>query len=182
MFSRKAAIAKFHLAKASSGLYFFVIKHDFELRPLISIGPLSFGMTASQVDSVLGAPKNVSKVRHISGEARTYELLQVGMNASGKLDHVGIGIRFPGRIMVAGIDVLHDHDALERLIQLDGNPYEWVGFIMLLKLGMSLAGFHASDDAGKAVNFFPTGRYDSFLDKLQPFKCTQKQPQRNVEA
>lgn len=143
---------------------------NFELIPHKSIGPLHFGMTAAEVDSVLGKPVRISRVRHIQGESRTYEHVQVGLNADGKLNHIGIDYHFPGKVICAEIDLFQDADALSQLCRLDGDPFVWVGFVMLLNLGVSLAGFHTADDTGKAANFFPAGRYDEFKTDFQPFK------------
>ncbi|EIJ45150.1 hypothetical protein GWL_45900 [Herbaspirillum sp. GW103] len=55
------------------------------------------------------------------------------------------------------------------MVNLDGNPYESVGFIVLLNLGITLTGFHDDDIYQRAVTVFTRGRWDDLLQKLKPF-------------
>lgn len=143
---------------------------NFEFIPHISVGPLIFGMTADNLDAILGTPTRVSKLRHMLGESRTYGCIQTGLDEHGKLNHVGLRQDFSGSVFYDGIDMLRGPHVLESLISLDKQPYLWVGSVMLMNLGLSLTGFHEKDDAGKAINFFPQGRYDKFVEKFQPYK------------
>ncbi|NHZ93646.1 hypothetical protein F2P45_32300 [Massilia sp. CCM 8733] len=56
------------------------------------------------------------------------------------------------------------------MIELDGAPYELLGFIILLNLGITMTGFHDDDEEDKAVTVFARGRWDEKLKKMNRFE------------
>jgi hypothetical protein len=75
-----------------------------------------------------------------------------------------------GALIFEDIDVLRDSDALKFLTKRDGDPYLWVGFVMLLKLGLRLGGYHEKADEGRTISLFERGRYDGKNTRFTPFK------------
>jgi len=57
----------------------------------------------------------------------------------------------------------------EKLILKDGSPYEYVGFIIMLQLGMTLTGFHDADESQKAVTVFSPGRWDQLKPQFRSY-------------
>jgi hypothetical protein len=54
---------------------------------------------------------------------------------------------------------LEDHDLMEVL-----------GFVLSLKLGISISGFHDEDESQKAIHAFRYGDWDMFRSRMQSFK------------
>jgi hypothetical protein len=52
----------------------------------------------------------------------------------------------------------------------DPHPFEWVGFIIFLEIGIALTGYHDGDTAQRAMTIFPQGRWDAYRDQFSPFQ------------
>jgi hypothetical protein len=149
------------------------MEHPLEIRSYVGVGPLRFGMSQTEVESISGAPKRVKKgflgepteYRRDSGLIATYD------QSSGRLVELGFSkniaeLSFDGRQVFCELPA----EILKYLLGKDGVPYEFVGFLVLLKLGMTLTGFHDNAIEQMAVTVFSRGRWDSQLPKLQPFR------------
>jgi hypothetical protein len=51
----------------------------------------------------------------------------------------------------------------------DSELKEEHGFVVSLKLGLAVAGFHGADDSQKSVHAFRYGDWDMFLGGMKPF-------------
>lgn len=51
----------------------------------------------------------------------------------------------------------------------DSDLKEVHGFVVSLRLGLAVAGFHDSDDSQKSVHAFRYGDWDMFLGQMKPF-------------
>lgn len=47
------------------------------------------------------------------------------------------------------------------------------GFVISLRLGVALSGFHDGDESQKAIHFFRRGDWDMFLPKMRPFHISE---------
>ena len=56
-----------------------------------------------------------------------------------------------------------------RRLRIDGNPKEFVGFIVLLTLGIAFTGFHDGEVSQIAVSLFAKGGYDELKPKMKDF-------------
>lgn len=138
----------------------------FNLDPYTSVGPLRFDMSEDAVVSTVGRPLGVEKTSLGEVEYRYSGMSTRFSSTDGRLTEVAF---LPeAELMVDDIDVFRDRRALEMLILKDGRPYEYVGFLIMLRLGMTLTGFHDADESQKAATVFSRGRWD----QLKPqFTC-----------
>jgi hypothetical protein len=83
---------------------------------------------------------------------------------------VEVGILPEIQTTIRGIDAFSDPGALPKLCQIDGDPKEVLGFIVLLNLGIMMTGFHDRDEAQKAVTAFARGRWDILKSEMKPFQ------------
>ena len=138
----------------------------FEIIPYEGALPVRFGASQDEVVKLLGEPEIRSK--NFRGEPFFYlDLINIGFAINGGVMHVGF---LPGCIVeVRGIDPFAP-SSFERLLDIDGEPMEVVGIIVLLNLGITLTGFHDDDEAQKAVTAFARGEFDELQSEMQPFR------------
>ncbi|NQE49758.1 hypothetical protein [Herbaspirillum rubrisubalbicans] len=145
---------------------------QFDIQPYSGVGDLRFGMNHVMVEELLGTA--TTKEEGFSGETTEYRrdnglLTTYGLNKD-ELVEVGFS-RNILELEFDGSRIFTDppKEVLRKLVNLDGNPYESVGFIVLLNLGVTLTGFHDDDIYQRAVTVFARGRWDDLLQKLKPF-------------
>lgn len=144
----------------------------FYIQPYIGVGALHFGMEKSEVESLVGPP--IISDTGFLGEATEYrrgnELLTTYDQKNHTLVEIGIGRRIV-ELEYEGMEIftMPPLEVLRKLIELDGSPFECVGFIVLLELGMTLTGFHDGDIDQKAVTVFERGRWSDLIPDLKPF-------------
>lgn len=135
------------------------------IAPYEAVGPLHFGMSQDEVVASIGSPNRHSKNR-TGNPVLWYNGLNVTIE-NGGLVEVGFGPE--EAVAVLGVSPFSDSDALARLCELDGNPQEVLGFIVLQKVGITLTGFHDNNESQKAVTAFSRGRWDALRSKMTPF-------------
>lgn len=140
-------------------------KH-YKIVPYEGAIPVRFGDSQDKIVALLGEPRVRSK--SFRGEPiLDYDLVNIGFASTGGAIHVGF---LPGSsVTICGIDPFAP-SAFDKLIELDGEPMEVFGTIVLLRLGITLSGFHDGDESQKAVTAFVRGEYDSMQPKMQPFR------------
>lgn len=74
-------------------------------------------------------------------------------------------------VSLCGIDVFGDAAAFKNLCVLDGNAKEFMGFIILFRLGVTMTGFHDGDKAQQAITAFEKGRWDQVLGEMQEYRA-----------
>jgi hypothetical protein len=140
-------------------------------QPYVGAGPILFGMSPEAAEHVLGQPLSKSSDSFgPPGEQIRFKDALLAFDTDGRLFQVGFDSEFSGTLLYEGIDILRDPRAMDFLIERDGNPYIWVGFIMLLKLGLRLGGYHEMADEGRTISMFARGRYDTKVARFQPLK------------
>ena len=157
------------------------MEQHFEIAPYEGAGPIKFRSSRQDVEGVLGPSESFYRTDYPPrmGLSPVYEARydSSNINLAYDLDHTLNYIcfsqhrtPFPGTVSFRGINIFADNDAFERLLAQDSEPFEWVGFIILMNLGMRLSGFHASSDSGLSVSLFERGRYDLKLQKFIPYR------------
>ena len=151
----------------------------FEILLHVGVGPLRFGMTPAEVAAQLGPPKisrrnMLKKLSESRGRIATmYE------KDTDRLTEVGFS-RFVENLTYRGMNIFKDPDqaVLKKLGNEDGKPYQVLGFIVLLNLGITLTGFHDENEDQKACTVFSKGIWGIEKDELKPFKLsgTEKTP------
>lgn len=143
----------------------------FILLPYVGAGPIKLGMTPEEVTEVLGEHSRMSLAFN-GDHSLTYDklALDIGISkATGVVTHIGFSS--VADVWFDEIDVMHDKSALPRLAKLDGAPCEYVGFVMLLNLGIMLGGFSASNEMyQRTVAMFSRGRYDDRRHKFHALR------------
>lgn len=76
----------------------------------------------------------------------------------------------PGcRVILEGVSIFECADPLEHLVQLDPEPFTSFGFVVFLKIGVTLTGFHDQDTSQRALCLFTRERWKLGRDDLVPF-------------
>ncbi|MFC1783306.1 hypothetical protein ACFL02_06935, partial [Planctomycetota bacterium] len=141
----------------------------YKIIPYTCAGPISFGMTKKEVRLAVGKPLRVSKT-YFGIKTFIYEELNVGFSkSSGLVNH--LGFNESSDIYIGRINVFKEPNAFKKLLSIDGDPYEHVGFIVLLNLGISLTGFHNKDD--KTIAAFAKGENDDIMQKGKPLNLSR---------
>lgn len=136
-----------------------------EIESFKSAADISFGISQEEVIEILGNPTanfiNYQQDREMYYDGKFITL------ANNKV--VEIGFMPTCRVFFRGVDVFSDENAFTKICQIDGNPQESVGIIVLLNVGLSMSGFHDGDEAQKGISAFSTGRWDIVKPELKPF-------------
>ena len=147
------------------------VKTDFELKPYVGAGDITFGMTPNNVELLIGKPEDIS-VNHLKQRVEFRSFMNVGYSEDEKqsLVHVGFGRQMEGvRFKDIFIFIENDKVVLQKLINEDRQPFFYLGFVVFLNLGIALTGFHDNDISQKAVTQFVRGAWDKRIPKLKPF-------------
>lgn len=142
-----------------------------DIKPYLGVGDVRFGMKPDEVAKFLGPPDRIRtstmlkervELRSQNGLQATFSRTDIGLIEIGFSPNI-LDLRFKD------IKVFEDvySEVLRRLISEDGNPVEYLGTVVLLNLGISLA---KDDDEDKTLSVFAKGRWDSMKEKLKPFE------------
>ena len=142
---------------------------NFDIISYYGAAPILFGMSEHEVASVAGDPMTRSKNRK-SEKNYLYDGWSLRYSV-GEERVVEVGFTPRATVSFSNFDIFRTPDAFYRLIEHDGNPVEVLGFIVLLKLGITLTGFHDGDESQKAVTAFARGRWDNFEDRFKPYSA-----------
>jgi hypothetical protein len=143
---------------------------NLEIVPHSGAEPFQFGVPEALVEAHLGPPKFRSKRPFPPGTVELeYPGLAFAFDSNGRLAQIGFDKHFEGKLSLNGVDLFEDADALRKLLELDGDSHLWVGFVMLMGLGVRLGGFHEAADEGRTVSVFERGRYDAKRPRFTAF-------------
>lgn len=144
----------------------------FEILPYIGAGRVRFGMSSQEIEKIYGVADS-STMNHLKQrvEFRSHMNVGYGTELSEGVIHVGFGRQMEG-VEYKGLNIFSDDSevVLDTLIQEDGDPYIYLGFIVLFKIGITMMGFHDDDISQKAITLFPQGAWDKRRAKLKPFR------------
>lgn len=150
-------------------------KEPFELLPYAGAGKIRFGMTPKEVETIYGVADSTSS-NHLKQRVEFRSSMNVAYSsgATEGVSHIGFGRQMQD-VRFKDVNLFFNNDdlALKRMILEDGSPQIYLGFIVLLKLGITLTGFHDNDVAQKAVALFPPGAWDKRIAKLKPFSLQE---------
>ena len=133
---------------------------SFEIKPYVSVGPFCFGMTEAEVLALGQIPR--AKSKNSRGEANwLYDGYSVRFGkADGRLCDVGFSRLCD--VTIKGIPLFADRQALQKVLDLDSDVYEFYGFLVFFGLGITLGGFHDENESEKGGTAFTRGHWDSF--------------------
>jgi len=135
------------------------------ITPYDAIGPVHFGMNEIEVRGLFGNPEAVTKDKRGNTVLR-YEDKIATIAAEGLVE---VGFLPDASISVFGINPFSDPEAFEKLCELDGDPKEVLGFIILLNLGLTMTGFHDGDESQKAITVFSRDRWDVLKSEMKSY-------------
>lgn len=136
------------------------------IEPYVSAGSFKFGASYDEIVAELGQPRSTEKDR--SGETIVrYDGFGATISSSGVVE---VYFLPDADVSLLGIDVFGDPAAFKSLCALDGDPKETLGFIVLLKLGITMTGFHDGDVSQLAITAFEKGRWDQVLGTMTDYR------------
>ncbi len=135
------------------------------IEPYASAGSFRFGATYEDVVSDFGAPRSQEKSR-LGETIVRYDGCGATISSHGLVEAYFLP---EADVSILGIDVFKEPKAFQELCALDGNPKEFMGFIVLLRLGVTMTGFHDGYEAQKAITAFEKGRWDRLASELQDY-------------
>jgi len=146
--------------------------NDFDINPYIGVGKLKFGMTQDEVARILGKPHDLET--DSEGEVREFRKENGLQTAYSEIDRRLVEIGFSSNIETLTFNntALFSNkplDVFRFLLAADKQPYELLGFVVLLNLGITITGFHDEETEERAVTAFARGRWDSIKERLKPF-------------
>lgn len=139
------------------------------IEPYLSVGLLHFGMSQSEVIAAVGSPKRIAQ-NNKGNLVLWYEGLNATIENHGLVE---VGFEPEEEVSIFDIRPFSELDGFSRLCELDGDPQEVWGFIVLEKLGITLTGFHDDDEAQRAITAFIRGRWNVLQSKMKPFSTRQ---------
>jgi len=146
----------------------------YEIEPYVGALPLRFGMPPDTVREIAGAtrfskkkPGSLREI-YVGGAACTFEgapdrlaLVEVGFAKD-----IGPALVYRGTALFEG----PRRAVLRRLIGDDAEVKEIAGFLVFLKLGIAMIGFHDGHEEDLAVTVFERGRWDAEILKMKAYK------------
>jgi len=141
---------------------------EFSIHPYEGASPITFEMTAAAVEALLGPP-DVVRLNELGERDELRGKISVRYSS---VDNKVVEIAFvPGvAVSLHGCSLFEAQDLVDFLLNLDPYPLEFVGFLIFLRLGITVTGFHDQDEAQKAITVFREGRWDEFRREAQVFK------------
>lgn len=139
-----------------------------EVNSYQSINGIDFDSKQASVISLFGAPdrRSVNREKEVEFHFRDF-ILRFDANSEGLRECTLL----PGcDAKVNGCLVDWLGGFLNWLASEDGDLKEVYGFVLSLKLGVAVTGFHDGDDSQKAIHAFRYGDWDMFLSEMKPFR------------
>jgi hypothetical protein len=135
------------------------------VKPYDSIGSIRLGMSTNELVALLGQPKKIIKNHR---QELDYQYVGYSIRVSPDEEKVvEVGVRPEISVELMGIKIFEDPNALEKLVEKDGQPYEFVGFLIFTNLGITVSGFHDKDESQKAITVFQKGRWDHLQSQFK---------------
>jgi hypothetical protein len=147
------------------------ISSELLIKPFQGVNSIKFGMSPEEVANILGASDTVSE-NHLKQriEFRSFANFAYSSEEPRILCHIGFG-RQMSRVIFDNINFFEDdsNSVLRRLIIKDSAPMLYLGFLVFIKLGISLTGFHDQDISQKALSLFEEGAWDKRSSRMKEF-------------
>ncbi|PHS00954.1 MAG: hypothetical protein COA78_23225 [Blastopirellula sp.] len=140
---------------------------EFTLVPYVGARPVTFEMTAADVEEILGPAEAVNMNDLGERDERRGPMNVRYSQDDGKV--VEIGFDPTAGLLFHGSNLCNESSLVEFLLQFDPQPFEWVGFLIFLELGITATGFHDEDESQKAITVFRKGRWDEFRDEFNAY-------------
>jgi hypothetical protein len=151
----------------------------FTLEPYVGATPVRFGMTASEVKQVLGPPSQVSS-NYLGEQEESRDGVKIRYS---KEDQTVVELSFlpTVNLIFDSKNLFQQTDPIRIIVGFDPDPYEWVGFVIFLALGVTITGYHDSDLAQRSITVFSRGRWDAYRTQFAKFSISNS-PSANLQG
>jgi hypothetical protein len=139
----------------------------FNIKPLLSVGPVRFGLEPSEVEGLLGPAVSATKNRDGEREERRDGITVRYGAESGKVAEVAFGPEVV--VTIDGLSILEADDPVRELAARSRDVVECLGFIVFLDLGLTLTGYHDDAPEQRALTAFAPGHWDSMRSHFVRF-------------
>lgn len=135
----------------------------FDLISYLGASPLRFGMSPMQVTSLVGPPMLVRTTRSGRRDERREVLAVFYRPEADVVDE--IEFFEDAKVFFGDLDVFEDQArSWKELLLADGEPFESLGTIVLLNLGIT---FSVPGADNKTITIFEKGKWNPFMSKLK---------------
>jgi hypothetical protein len=131
------------------------------------IHPLILGMEREQITRIMSEEPTTSASRLPNEDVLRYGDARVVMRDGRAVE---VSLVPPARVLFQGKALFDDRSVWRELVAADGDAREVLGFVVLPRLGLTLTGFHDSDDGQRSVSAFAPGRWERFEAEMKPFQ------------
>lgn len=138
----------------------------YDINPYKSVGNFSFGDNIDRVKAILGPPDS-TRMHRDDEVTLHYNYIQLTFR-NGKL--VEAGFSSNAEVSIFGHEPFNSPDDWKALCAFDGAPKLIDGFLVLMKIGITLTGFHDNDESQIALTAFIEGRWDAYLTEMSDYK------------
>lgn len=139
----------------------------FSAEPYCGALPIKFGMAPEDVAMELGKPTRVT-TNWLGELDQSWGSVSVRYSKEQGVA-VEIALLPSTKLLFGDIDLFRCDNPIGILMQHDSIPYESLGFIVFMELGMTITGFHDRDDAQRAITMFQRGRWDAQKPRMKPY-------------
>ncbi len=145
---------------------------EFTLMPYVGASPIFFGMSIDDVAHVLGKPDRVH-TNYLGERDENRGLIGVRYSAT---DEKVVELGFvPGtKLLFDSSNLFECENLMNILMSHDSHPYELLGFIIFMDLGIAVGGYHDNDDSQKAITVFCKGRWDRYREEFNDFTLSEE--------
>ena len=138
-----------------------------EVTSYSDVNGVRFGASEAEVVAAFGQPNQRGRTHDDEEELRFQGFF---LRFDSRLKELRECSLIPGcAAKINGIQVVWSEDFLHWLKLEDSDLKEVLGFVLSLKLGLAVSGFHDDDVAQRAIHAFRRGDWDMFLDRMRPY-------------
>jgi len=150
---------------------------NYMITPLISCGPLEWGMTSDEVTKIIGPPERTRR-----NNLKDTVQVRYGGSASFIFDGISGGLvevtgsKSPTEFQIGSIKLIsgENQETVKQLLALDRRAFEGYGSLIFPDLGIMLTGYSPEDNDIRAAGVFAPGRCDDILDSMKPFRALKQ--------
>jgi hypothetical protein len=142
---------------------------DWTIKPLVGIGNITFGMSPTEVLSIMGTPSSTTRngiKERINFDDKLDENVTF-LFENGDLCELGVARRNV-LVSIYGFYVFSDpRRTLDELKKRVSVVYERNGFLIFDDIGITLTGFHDEAEEDQAITVYTMGRWSRIIPKAK---------------
>ena len=138
-----------------------------EINSYENINGIAFGCSVSHAINFFGQPTRQSKNSEKEVELHFPDFILRFDSTTGQFREISLLPKCDSAIN--GKLIVWDEKFLYWLASEDQNLVDALGFVISLKLGIAVSGFHG-DESQKAIHAFRYGDWDMFQNRMRPFE------------